>query len=320
MGASRASARSVEAYEGDVQGEVFRQRGRRYVDSSLEAGRRGVVEQRSLNRGETTQRDSSNSIRVGAQRSSLTARRPRAQLSAAPPSPRAQPSAARDTRRAKIKRKRPDAMAALLDKKLVDKVERLKADANRSLMEKRPIEACGIYAEAIAIQPSAVLHSNRAAAYLRLGRWQQAIDDADAALKLDGTYAKAWYRKAKALCEDRQFDAADATLDGAFAAIPAKVDGEDSHQAIAREKSLDELEKLRDHVEQKRDEAAGAPSIKHFEVIEELGNGNYSSIYRAKRKADGQTFALKLVEKAQVDKIKKRHPNVHNEVKMEKVR
>ncbi|KAH8055245.1 3-phosphoinositide-dependent protein kinase [Aureococcus anophagefferens] len=209
-------------------------------------------------------------------------------------------------------------MAALLDKKLVDKVERLKADANRSLMEKRPIEACGIYAEAIAIQPSAVLHSNRAAAYLRLGRWQQAIDDADAALKLDGTYAKAWYRKAKALCEDRQFDAADATLDGAFAAIPAKVDGEDSHQAIAREKSLDELEKLRDHVEQKRDEAAGAPSIKHFEVIEELGNGNYSSIYRAKRKADGQTFALKLVEKAQVDKIKKRHPNVHNEIKMEK--
>ena len=318
MGASRASARSVEAYEGDVQGEVFRQRGRRYVDSSLEAGRRGVVEQRSLNRGETTQRDSSNSIRVGAQRSSLTARRPRAQLSAAPPSPRAQPSAARDTRRATIKRKRPDAMAALLDKKLVDKVERLKADANRSLMEKRPIEACGIYAEAIAIQPSAVLHSNRAAAYLRLGRWQQAIDDADAALKLDGTYAKAWYRKAKALCEDRQFDAADATLDGAFAAIPAKVAGEDSHQAIAREKSLDELEKLRDHVEQKRDEAAGAPSIKHFEVIEELGNGNYSSIYRAKRKADGQTFALKLVEKAQVDKIKKRHPNVHNEIKMEK--
>lgn len=209
-------------------------------------------------------------------------------------------------------------MAALLDKKLVDKVERLKADANRSLMEKRPIEACGIYAEAIAIQPSAVLHSNRAAAYLRLGRWQQAIDDADAALALDGTYAKAWYRKAKALCEDRQFDAADATLDGAFEAIPAKVDGEDSHQAIAREKSLDELEKLRDHVEQKRDEAAGAPSIKHFEVIEELGNGNYSSIYRAKRKADGQTFALKLVEKAQVDKIKKRHPNVHNEIKMEK--
>jgi len=39
---------------------------------------------------------------------------------------------------------------------------------------------------------------------------------------------------------------------------------------------------------------------------------------QAVRKIDGATFALKLVEKAQVDKIKKRHPNVHNEVKMEK--
>ena len=61
MGASRASARSVEAYEGDVQGVVFRQRGRRCVDKQLEAGRRGVVVGAALaenqSRGETTQRD-----------------------------------------------------------------------------------------------------------------------------------------------------------------------------------------------------------------------------------------------------------------------
>ena len=126
------------------------------------------------------------------------------------------------------------------------------------------------------------------------------------------------YRKAKAQCEDRQFDAADRTLDGAFLAIPKAVDGEDGSAAMAREKSLDELEKLRDVVQVKRDEAAGAPSIKHFDVVEELGNGNYSSVYRVTRKADGAKFALKLVEKAQVDKIKKRHPNVHNEIKMEK--
>ena len=101
-------------------------------------------------------------------------------------------------------------------------------------------------------------------------------------------------------------------------AIPKTVDGEDGSAAMAREKSLDELEKLRDIVQVKRDEAAGAPSIKHFDVVEELGNGNYSSVYRVTRKADGAKFALKLVEKAQVDKIKKRHPNVHNEIKMEK--
>ena len=74
----------------------------------------------------------------------------------------------------------------------IDKVERLKNDANRSLMEKRPIEAIGIYTEAINIQPSAILHSNRAAAYLRLGRFEHAITDAEEALKLDRGYAKAW--------------------------------------------------------------------------------------------------------------------------------
>ena len=89
------------------------------------------------------------------------------------------------------------AMSEILDRKAMDKVERLKNDANRSLMEKRPIEAIGIYGEAIAIQPSAVLHSNRAAAYLRLGRWEHAITDADEALKLDGAYAKAWCERAR---------------------------------------------------------------------------------------------------------------------------
>ena len=93
---------------------------------------------------------------------------------------------------------------------------------------------------------------------------------------------------------------------------------EDASAAFRREKEVDALERLRDLVEQKRDEAKGAPSIKHFEVLDELGTGNYSTIYKVQRKADGEIFALKLVEKAQVDKIKKRHPNVHNEVKMEK--
>ena len=76
---------------------------------------------------------------------------------------------------------------------------------------------------------------------------------------------------------------------------------------------------MRDLVEQKRDEARGAPTVKHFEIIGELGTGNYSSVYEVARKSDSKKFALKLVEKSQIDKIKRRHPNVHNEVRMEKV-
>ena len=104
-------------------------------------------------------------------------------------------------------------MAALLDKKLVDKVERLKADANRSLMEKRPIEACGIYAEAIAIQPSAVLHSNRAAALTSLGQYKGAQADAKQAIELDPAFAKAYLRLAAAFSENGQLHEACQTLE-----------------------------------------------------------------------------------------------------------
>ena len=201
-------------------------------------------------------------------------------------------------------------MAALDAAKRADQ---LKDDANRSLHEDRPQEALSLYTKAIGIQPSAVLYANRAAAQMRIGRLQKAIDDADEALKLDKTYAKAYYRKARALCDDKQYDAADRCLDEAFQNLPPNDD-------YRREKEREALEKLRDLVEQKRDEARGAPTAKHFEFLGELGTGNYSSVYEVSRKSDAQRFALKLVEKAQVDKIKRRHPNVHNEVKMEKAR
>ena len=201
-------------------------------------------------------------------------------------------------------------MAALDAAKRADQ---LKDDANRSLHEDRPQEALSLYTKAIGIQPSAVLYANRAAAQMRIGRLQKAIDDANEALKLDKTYAKAYYRKARALTEDKQYDAADRCLDEAFQNLPPNDD-------YRREKEREALEKLRDLVEQKRDEARGAPTAKHFEFLGELGTGNYSSVYEVARKSDSQRFALKLVEKAQVDKIKRRHPNVHNEVRMEKVR
>ena len=194
------------------------------------------------------------------------------------------------------------------------RADQLKEDANRSLHEDRPQEALSLYTKAIGIQPSAVLYANRAAAQMRIGRLQKAIEDANEALQLDKTYAKAYYRKARALTDDKQYDAADRCLDEAFQNLPPV------ENDYRREKDLEALEKLRDLVEQKRDEARGAPTAKHFEFLGELGTGNYSSVYEVARKSDGSKFALKLVEKAQVDKIKRRHPNVHNEVKMEKVR
>jgi serine/threonine-protein phosphatase 5 len=54
------------------------------------------------------------------------------------------------------------------------------------------------YSRAIASAPSAALFSNRAAAHLKLESYGSAIEDAEAALRLDPTFVKAYYRRGSA--------------------------------------------------------------------------------------------------------------------------
>jgi serine/threonine-protein phosphatase 5 len=54
------------------------------------------------------------------------------------------------------------------------------------------------YSEALENSPSAVLFANRAAAHLKLETYGSAIADAEASMRLDPTYLKAWYRRGSA--------------------------------------------------------------------------------------------------------------------------
>ncbi|CAN0325242.1 unnamed protein product, partial [Hapterophycus canaliculatus] len=60
------------------------------------------------------------------------------------------------------------------------------------------------------------------------------------------------------------------------------------------------------------------PSMKDFRVVEELGTGNFSTIVKAEHRRTGKPFALKMIEKAEVNRLKRRHENVYNEIFMEK--
>ena len=193
-----------------------------------------------------------------------------------------------------------------------------KADGNRALNEGRNYEAVSKYTEALKVlmeaqqaasltgdeidedlrRTLAVVMANRSLAYLKIGKRKMARKDAELAVGNDPTYAKAWFRKAKAEIDDNAFDEAMATLEAA----PASED----------------FEKLKTVVAAKRAKALDEPSIKHFEIVDELGTGNYSQIVLVKRKADGHRFALKIIEKKKIEDTAKRHPNVHNEVLMEK--
>jgi len=60
-------------------------------------------------------------------------------------------------------------------------------------------------------------------------------------------------------------------------------------------------------------------SVSMFELDICLGEGNYSTVYKATYMKTGEIFALKIVEKDKADRMAKRHPNIHNEIQMEKL-
>ncbi len=61
------------------------------------------------------------------------------------------------------------------------------------------------------------------------------------------------------------------------------------------------------------------PSIREFKIIDELGEGNYSRVVSVQHLVTKEKFALKMIEKKKCEELAKRqHPNVWNEIEMEK--
>ncbi|KAE9333758.1 hypothetical protein PF008_g14299 [Phytophthora fragariae] len=65
-------------------------------------------------------------------------------------------------------------------------------------------------------------------------------------------------------------------------------------------------------------DATEKPSIDEFAQGKPLGEGNFSRIVEAKHKATGEQFALKVIEKQRIKRLRLRHQNIFNEVNMEK--
>lgn len=60
-------------------------------------------------------------------------------------------------------------------------------------------------------------------------------------------------------------------------------------------------------------------SIREFEKGREIGFGNFSEIVVVKHRTTGETFALKIIDKKRAEDLAKRqHPNVYNEIQMER--
>ena len=77
--------------------------------------------------------------------------------------------------------------------------EEAKAAGNALYTKKDYRNSIPMYTQAIALNPTmAALYGNRAAAHLMMGSYPKVLDDCSAAIKLDETFVKAYYRSAKA--------------------------------------------------------------------------------------------------------------------------
>lgn len=73
-----------------------------------------------------------------------------------------------------------------------------KAEGNREYVQKHYEEAIQLYTEAIELAPSvATYYGNRSAAFMMLGTYDKALEDAQTAIKLDENFVKGFYRVAK---------------------------------------------------------------------------------------------------------------------------
>ncbi|KAA8545252.1 hypothetical protein F0562_020036 [Nyssa sinensis] len=113
---------------------------------------------------------------------------------------------------------------------------------NEYFKQKKFKEAIDCYSRSIALSPMAVAYANRAMAYLKMKRFQEAEDDCTEALNLDDRYIKAYSRRATARKELGKFKE---SIEDAEFALRLEPGNQEIKKQYAEAKSLYEKEILK---------------------------------------------------------------------------
>ncbi|TYZ59643.1 hypothetical protein PybrP1_003757 [[Pythium] brassicae (nom. inval.)] len=101
------------------------------------------------------------------------------------------------------------------------KAAELKAQGNSAFAKRRFAESVTLYSRALELEPSShILYGNRSAAYHRLKKHAEALEDANFAVALDDSWVKGHYRKACALASLERFREAAEAFERAFELCP----------------------------------------------------------------------------------------------------
>ncbi|GFH52917.1 hypothetical protein CTEN210_09393 [Chaetoceros tenuissimus] len=189
-----------------------------------------------------------------------------------------------------------------------------------------------------------ILLTNRSVCLYKMESFEEAKVDAEQAWNVSqNTSAKAAFRLAKAHLALLEFDQAIQVLQTAIQSTTSQMeqttDSEEQKTLVKMKQELEkllqlshtkslnqknipqaaELSKLTSIVNLPQDGTVYQPSFRHFETLEHLGEGNYSRVVSVRHVVTNEMFALKILEKKKVESLGKRqHPNVYNEIEMEK--
>ena len=222
--------------------------------------------------------------------------------------------------------------------------------AANSLEEALPLYSLAVDAARKRQDPDLVVHlCNRSACLYKMEEYGDARADAAEAVDLSGGQnSKAYFRLARAQIGLKDYPSALDTIKKATSYCEEQLEkqqsgggNDESNNPLLLQKR--EFEKLQTMALRKQKQTAAnpeaspqdiksikleprTPSIKEFartsktsESYSPLGQGNFSTVVVCQHKITKETFALKIIEKEECKKLAKRqHPNVYNEVAMER--
>ena len=156
--------------------------------------------------------------------------------------------------------------------------------------------------------------------------------DTEGVVKLCQLHAKSSFRLGKALLAQansmNEVEMQRKCRKDAIAILKKSVTHISSHLKSAGQENDDlcktyriHLLRLKKSAEESLEKGGGEKSIgiRDFEIMQELGTGNFSRVVVAQDKRTLKNYALKIIEKKKCEQLAKRqHPNVYNEVQMER--
>lgn len=178
----------------------------------------------------------------------------------------------------------------------------LKDEGNELFKSGQYSSAIEKFSAAISLEPeNKIFFCNRSLCYAAQEDWAASLEDASKAVSLDAKYAKGHFRVVKAQLALQRYRECRFSLQNALKEVGESAEFKALEVEYAKKTGI-----------------LVRPGPNDFEVIDELGDGNFSKIYKAKSKVTGKVYAMKVIEKKTVERMKRRHGNINNEILMEK--